>query len=70
MVVLGGVSIKGGAGTIPGVVIAVFLLGLTTFGLTLVNVPGIVINVILGRLLIAAIAVPIVIAQAMRMPRQ
>jgi rhamnose transport system permease protein len=70
MVVLGGVSIKGGAGTIPGVVIAVFLLGLTTFGLTLVNVPGIVINVILGCLLIAAIAVPIVIAQAMRMPRQ
>jgi len=70
MVVLGGVSIKGGAGTIPGVVIAVFLLGLTTFGLTLVHGPGIVINVILGCLLIAAIAVPIVIAQAMRMPRQ
>ena len=51
MVVLGGVSIKGGAGTIPGVLIPVFLLGLTTFGLTLVNVPGIVINVIFGCLL-------------------
>jgi rhamnose transport system permease protein len=61
MVVLGGVSIAGGSGTIPGVVIAVFVLGLVTFGLTLLNVPGIVINVILGLLLIAAIALPIVV---------
>jgi rhamnose transport system permease protein len=61
MVVLGGVAISGGSGTIPGVVIAIFVLGLTTFGLTLVNVPGIVINVILGLLLIAAIAVPILV---------
>jgi len=69
MVVLGGISIAGGAGTIPGVVISVFVLGLTTFGLTLLNVPGIVINVILGVLLIAAIAVPIVIGRAVRAPR-
>jgi rhamnose transport system permease protein len=61
MVVLGGVSITGGSGTIPGVVIAVFVLGLTTFGLTLLNVPGIVINVILGVLLVAAIAMPILV---------
>ena len=61
MVVLGGVSITGGSGTIPGVVIAVFVLGLTTFGLTLLNVPGIVINVILGVLLVAAIALPILV---------
>lgn len=61
MVVLGGVSIAGGAGTIPGVVIAVFVLGLTTFELTLNNVPGIVINVILGLLLVAAIALPILV---------
>lgn len=66
MVVLGGVSITGGSGTIPGVVIAIFLLGLTTFGLTLVNVPGIVINVILGCLLIAAIAVPILVRRLIR----
>src|SRR6185312_11074068 len=44
MVVLGGVSIAGGSGSIPGVVIAVFVLGLATFGLSLINVPGIVIN--------------------------
>jgi rhamnose transport system permease protein len=66
MVVLGGVSIAGGSGTIPGVVIAVFVLGLTTFGLTLLNVPGIVINVILGLLLIAAIALPIVAQRLVR----
>ena len=36
-----------------------FVIGLVTFGLSLVNVPGIVISVILGFLLIAAISVPI-----------
>ena len=60
MVILGGVSIAGGVGTILGVVLAVFVLGLATFGLSLINVPGIVINVMLGLLLIAAIALPIV----------
>ena len=60
MVVLGGVSIAGGSGTIPGVVLAVFVLGLTTFGMSLMNVPGIVINVLLGLLLIAVLAAPIV----------
>jgi rhamnose transport system permease protein len=58
MVVLGGVSIAGGSGTIPGVVLAVFVLGVATYGLTLINVPGIVINIVLGLLLIAAIALP------------
>jgi rhamnose transport system permease protein len=37
MVILGGVSTAGGSGTIPGVVIAVFVLGLVTFGLSLIN---------------------------------
>lgn len=61
MVVLGGVAISGGVGTIGGVVLAVFVLGLATFGLSLMNVPGIVINVLLGLLLIVSIAAPIVI---------
>ncbi|WP_428350164.1 ABC transporter permease [Lichenifustis flavocetrariae] len=61
MVVLGGVAISGGVGTILGVVLAVFVLGLATFGLSLMNVPGIVINVLLGLLLILSIAAPIVI---------
>ena len=65
MVILGGVSIAGGSGTIPGVVLAVFILGLITFGLSLINVPGIVISVILGCLLIASIAAPILVRRAM-----
>ena len=61
MVVLGGVSIAGGSGTILGVVLAVLVLGFVTFGLALVNVPGIVMSVFTGCLLIAAIAVPILV---------
>ena len=61
MVVLGGVSIAGGTGTIGGVVLSVFVLGFATFGLSLMNVPGIVINVLLGALLIGSIAAPIVL---------
>jgi rhamnose transport system permease protein len=44
-----------------GAVRKVFVLGLTTFGLSLVNVPGIVISVILGCLPIGSITLPIVI---------
>jgi rhamnose transport system permease protein len=66
MVVLGGVAISGGVGTIPGVVLAVFVLGLATFGLSLMNVPGIVINVLLGLLLIGSIAAPIVIRRFLK----
>ena len=59
MVVLGGVSILGGAGTIAGVVIAAFVMGLVTFGLGLLNVPGIVMSIFIGLLLIVTIALPI-----------
>jgi len=65
MVVLGGVSIAGGSGAIPGVVLAVFVLGLTTFGLSLINTPGIVISVLNGTLLIVAISVPIIARRAL-----
>ncbi|MEI9414521.1 ABC transporter permease [Mesorhizobium sp. Cs1321R2N1] len=60
MVVLGGVSILGGAGSIPGVVLAAFIMGLVTFGLGLLNVPGIVMSIFIGLLLIIVIALPIV----------
>ena len=60
MVILGGVSISGGSGTILGVVLSVMVLGLTTFGLSLVNVPGIVISILIGILLIIAISAPII----------
>src|SRR6195952_1102955 len=61
MVVLGGVSILGGSGTIGGGVIAAFVMGLVTFGLGLLNVPGIVMSIFIGLLLILTIAIPIVV---------
>ncbi len=58
MVVLGGVNILGGSGSIPGVAIAAFVMGLVTFGLGLLNVPGIVMSIVIGTLLISVIALP------------
>ena len=58
MVVLGGVSILGGSGTIPGVVLAAIVMGMVTFGFGLLNVPGIVMSIFVGLLLISVIALP------------
>ena len=58
MVVLGGVSILGGSGRMLGVVLAAFIMGCVTFGFGLLNVPGIVMSIFLGLLLIGVIAVP------------
>lgn len=63
MVVLGGVNILGGSGTIPGVVIAAFVMGMVTFGFGLLNVPGIVMSIFIGLLLIAVIALPRLVRQ-------
>ncbi|HEV7344858.1 MAG TPA: ABC transporter permease [Devosia sp.] len=59
IVVLGGVSILGGAGSIAGVVLAALIIGLVTFGLGLLNIPGIVMTIFTGSLLIVVIALPI-----------
>lgn len=64
MVVLGGISILGGSGTIQGVVLAALIMGLVTFGLGLLNVPGIVMSIFIGALLIVVIALPIVFRMA------
>jgi rhamnose transport system permease protein len=58
MVVLGGVNILGGSGTIPGVVLAALIMGLVTFGFGLLNVPGIVMSIFIGLLLIGVIGIP------------
>jgi rhamnose transport system permease protein len=58
MVVLGGVSILGGSGSILGVVLAALIMGMVTFGFGLLNVPGIVMSIFLGALLITVIALP------------
>lgn len=65
MVVLGGVSILGGAGSIPGVVIAAFVMGMVTFGFGLLNVPGIVMSIFIGLLLIGVIALPRIARQVL-----
>jgi len=57
-VVLGGVAITGGFGGIYGVIVANFLLGYLKFGMGLVNVPGRVMNLVTGLLLIVAIIIP------------
>ena len=66
MVVLGGVNILGGSGTIPGVVLAAIVMGLVTFGLGLLNVPGIVMSIFIGALLIGVIALPRLFAMVRR----
>jgi rhamnose transport system permease protein len=61
VVVLGGVSILGGSGTLTGVILSVFVMGMLTFGLGLLNVPGIMMSIITGLLLIVAIATPLLV---------
>jgi rhamnose transport system permease protein len=60
MVILGGVSVAGGVGTIVGVVLAAIVLGFVTFGLGLQNIPGIVLSIFVGLLLIVVVALPVV----------
>ena len=61
MVVLGGVSINGGYGSIFGVVLAALVMGLVTFGLGLLNVPGIIMSIFIGGMLIVVIALPVIV---------
>lgn len=61
MVVLGGVNILGGSGRIGGVVLAALIMGMVTFGFGLLNVPGIVMSIFVGLLLILVIALPTLI---------
>ena len=60
IVVLGGVSIMGGTGTMPGVGLSILVMGTLTFGLSLRNIAGIIMSIVIGVLLIAAVALPIV----------
>jgi rhamnose transport system permease protein len=60
IVVLGGVSIAGGSGRMTGVILAIFVMGMLTFGLGLRNVPGISMSIVIGLLLVTAVALPIV----------
>jgi rhamnose transport system permease protein len=57
--ILGGVSIFGGSGKIPGVILAVFLIGMVQFGMQLINIPGIIMSIFTGVLLVASLVLPI-----------
>jgi rhamnose transport system permease protein len=63
IVILGGVSVWGGKGSITGVVLAALVFGLVTFGLGLMNVPGIVMSIFTGALLVLVVAVPALVAR-------
>ena len=58
IVILGGVAIEGGRGSIVGAVLAAVLLGSFTFGLGMMNVSGIVMSMIVGALLICSMVIP------------
>jgi rhamnose transport system permease protein len=57
-VVLGGVDINGGKGTMLGAVLSLFLIGLMRFGMGLLNIQGQVQGVVIGLLLILSILLP------------
>jgi rhamnose transport system permease protein len=56
--VLGGVSINGGTGTMLGAVLALLLIGVTRFGMGLINLQGQVQDIVIGLLLILSILLP------------
>lgn len=66
IVILGGVAITGGRGTIGGVVLASVLVGLLTYGLGLFNIPGNIASMGMGALLIVAVVLPRLLAIAPR----
>lgn len=57
MVVLGGVSIFGGEGTIPGVVLAVLVLGFLRQGMLIAGFSDMVTTMLTGAILLASIAI-------------
>ncbi|TBW40736.1 ABC transporter permease [Siculibacillus lacustris] len=68
-VVLGGMDINGGRGTLSGVVLALFLLGTIRNGLGLANVGGPTQTVVLGGLLVAGVLRPAAAAAIARLSR-
>jgi rhamnose transport system permease protein len=65
-VLIGGVSIFGGRGTLPGVIAGVLLVGALTNALRLANVSAEALNVVTGLLLIVSVVTPNVIALSRR----
>ena len=68
IVVLGGIAVTGGKGTIGGVLLAAVLLGFVNFGLSLLNLPGLVMWIVIGTLLIGVVAIPALFAHSRHGP--
>jgi rhamnose transport system permease protein len=69
-VVLGGVDINGGRGTIGGVVLALMLLGTIRNGMGLANIGGPTQTVVLGALLVAGVLRPVIGAALLGLARR
>ena len=65
IVILGGVAIEGGRGSIVGVILAAVLLGSFTFAMGMLNVTGIVVSMVVGGLLIVAMVLPLYLRRFM-----
>jgi rhamnose transport system permease protein len=65
-VLLGGVSIFGGKGALPGVIGGVLLIGVLTSALQLASVPSSYISIITGALLVVSVLYPRILAWAAR----
>ncbi len=57
-VVLGGINIRGGFGTMMGAALSLILIGLVRFGMGLINIQGQVQGIVIGMLLILSILLP------------
>lgn len=68
-VLLGGVSIFGGSGSVIGVVAAVFLIGVLQNALTLVDISNDVLTIVTGSLLILSVLIPNLLRQFHNRPR-
>jgi len=63
-VLLGGVSIFGGKGSIPGVVGGVLLIGVLTYSLRLAKVPETALIIVTGSLLVLSVVAPSIVSWA------
>lgn len=56
--VLGGISTAGGKGSVVGAVLSVFLMGYLRYGMNIINVPGQIMPMVIGLLLIIVLVIP------------
>lgn len=63
MAVLGGFSTDGGKGNYPGLILAIFVVGMLRYGLGLINFPSQFMLVVIGALLIVTVMLPNILGQ-------